>query len=161
MKVKHIMALIALSTGPLLAAPEYRQMGPDIFDPKAKAEKLVNDAVAQSGPENKRVLLLFGANWCPWCRTLHRVLTTDTVIAESLRRSFVLVPVDANTRNDRNRNAAVVERYGNPLQHGLPVFVVLDSDGTQLTTRETASLSATTELAVAIKVRAFLAEWAK
>ena len=53
MKVKHIMALIALSTGPLLAAPEYRQMGPDIFDPKAKAEKLVNDAVAQSGPESR------------------------------------------------------------------------------------------------------------
>ena len=106
-------------------------------------------------------MLIFGANWCPWCRRLHQVFTVAPAVRARLRDDFVLVYVDANTRNDKKRNVAVQERYGNPIQkHGLPVMVVLDSDGRQLTTRETSSLSAPTDEEVARRVAAFLTEWA-
>ena len=143
------------------AAPEYRSMGPDIFDPKTPAETLVSDALRQAKREDKKVLLLFGANWCPWCRRLHKALTADSAVPGRLRQSFVLVFVDANTRNDKHRNAGLIEKYGNPLQFGLPVFVVLDPDGKQLTTRETGSLAAETDAKVAANVLAFLNAWAR
>lgn len=147
--------------GAACAAAEYRAMGPDIFDPKAKAEDLIEQAVTQATREEKRVLLLFGANWCPWCRRLHAALTKDAAVQARLKEKFILVFVDANTRNDKQRNAAVIAKYGDPLQHGLPVFVVLKRDGKQIGTRETASLAADTDAKVAARVRAFLDEWAK
>eukprot|EP01012_Entosiphon_sulcatum_P036020 TRINITY_DN45824_c0_g1_i1.p1 TRINITY_DN45824_c0_g1~~TRINITY_DN45824_c0_g1_i1.p1 ORF type:complete len:163 (-),score=23.03 TRINITY_DN45824_c0_g1_i1:128-616(-) len=149
----------ALATSLFAAAPEYPSMGPDIYDPKVPAEKLIASAITQAKREDKKVLLLFGANWCPWCRRLHKALTQETAVQARLRQKFVLVFIDANTRNDKQRNAAVIAKYGNPLQYGLPVFVVLDRDGTQLTTRETASLAADTEAQVASRVLVFLNEW--
>ena len=152
---------MAVTSQPSAAAkPEYSATGADIFDPHVPAERLITDAVARAKPGNKRVLLFFGANWCPWCRRLSSALTTDRAVQAQLNARFVLVYVDANTRNDRKRNAAVLERYGNPtLRFGLPVFVVLDSEGNHLTTRETASLSADTAAKVADRVLAFLKEW--
>ena len=40
-------------------------MGTDIFDTKVSAEKLISDAVTLAKREDKKVLLFFGANWCP------------------------------------------------------------------------------------------------
>lgn len=159
---RNFLLLLLSWFAPLLRAdPEYRAMGPDIFDRHIKGEVLIDQAVTRARKENKRIALVFGANWCPWCRRLHQIFIGAPAVRARLRDDFVLVYVDANTRNDRKRNAAVQEQYGNPIQkHGLPVMVVLDSDGRQLTTRETSSLSAPTDEEVARRVAAFLEEWA-
>lgn len=155
--------LILLFVSPAFAAPpEYPSMGPDIFDAKASGEQLVAVAIAQARREDKRILLLLGANWCPWCRRLHAALTKDAAVQARLKEKFVLVFIDANTRNDKHRNAALLERYGNPTrQFGLPVFVVLDRNGKLLTARESGSLAADTGAMVAGRVLGFLDEWAK
>lgn len=159
--MRRFALLLGLATLPALlpAAAEYPRMGPDIFDPQAPAEDLIEAALARAVTEHKRVLLFFGANWCPWCRRLHRVFTTDDSVAALLDRGFVLVNVDANMRRDRKRNAAVIARYGHPLRFGLPVFVVLDSDGAQRTTRETQSFAAPTDDEVGRRVSGFLRHW--
>jgi thioredoxin-related protein len=137
-------------------------MGTDIFDAQAPAEKLVAEAVAQAKREDKKVLLFFGANWCPWCRRLHAALTQNPAVQSRLRQKFVLVHLDANTRNDQQRNAAVLKKYGDPIrQYGLPVFVVLARAGIQLTTRETASFAADTDKKMAERLLSFLDEWSK
>ena len=162
MKPLVVFAFFVVLAGPTSAAvPEYRAMGPDIFDPKAKAEILIADAVTQASREDKRVLLLFGANWCPWCRRLHAALT-DPAVQARLRANFLLVYVDANTRNDKSRNVTVLENYGNPtLKHGLPVFVILDRDGRHIGTRETSTLPDDTDQKVTARVLAFLDSWRK
>jgi len=142
------------------AEPEYKSMGPDIFDRQAKAEEQIDQALARARHGNKRVVLLFGANWCPWCRRLHQAFSEAPALRTALQKNFVLVYVDANTRTDKKRNAAVIERYGNPLRLGLPAMVVLDQDGTQLTTQETASLAAPADDEVARRVATFLSRWA-
>ena len=156
-----MLLLFSLLAVPLWAAPQYPHMGSDIFDPKEDGEKLIDHALVQARQEDKRIVVLFGANWCPWCRRLHQVLTSDPALTKRLQKKFVLVYIDANTRNDKKRNAEVIEKYGNPLRYGLPVFVVLDTDGTQLTTRESQSLAAATDGATADRIRAFLDEWTK
>ena len=140
--------------------PEYRQMGPDIFDRSIDAEKLISRAINQATREQKRIVLLFGANWCPWCRSLHSAMTRSTEIVNLLNERFVLVYVDANTRVNKKRNAATLERFGNPIQkYGLPVFVVLASNGTTVATQETQSLAAPTDDEVARRLLALLRSW--
>lgn len=155
-----LLVFAGILSAPMRAVPEYKSMGPDIFDRSAKAEEQIDQALTRARQENKRVVLLFGANWCPWCRRLHQAFSEAPALRRALQQHFILVYVDANTRHDKKRNAAVIERYGNPLRLGLPAMVVLDQDGTQLTTQETASLAAPTDEEVAKRVAAFLAGWA-
>ena len=144
----------------LHAEPEYPAMGPDIFDRQLAGEVLIERAVIQARKEDKRILVLFGANWCPWCRRLHRLVGEAPALVARLQRDYVLVYVDANFRRDKNRNAAVLKRYVDPVkQYGLPVLVVLDRNGIQLTTQETNSLAAPTDEETVRQFDAFLAKW--
>lgn len=154
-------ALLGIGALALHAAPEYPSMGPDIFDRHIKGEVLIDGAIARAQQEDQRILVLFGANWCPWCRRLHGIFAEAPAILARLRADFVLVYVDANFRNDRKRNAAILERYGDPIKkHGLPVLVVLERDGTQLTTRETNGLAAASDEETVKRIGDFLARWA-
>jgi len=82
----------------------------------------------------------------------------DPALVAQLDRDFVIVMVDVNTRNGTKRNADLNERYGNPIQHSLPVLVVLDGEGQLLTTQETGSFEAGSGHSPA-KVEAYLKQW--
>lgn len=66
---------------------------------------------------------------------------------------------DVNTCNGPKRNVGVNERYGNPIQHGLPVLVLLGETGKPWITQETGSLEEGDAHNPA-KILAFLREWA-
>ena len=153
----RILLLLALLAGPASATPEYPRMGPDIFDPRVDGEELVTAALGRARETDRRVLLLFGANWCPWCRRLHAIMSADRRIRATLAARYILVHVDANTRRDQRRNAALIARYDNPLRFGLPVFVVLDPHGKLLATQDTQSFAAPEDREVADRLHRFLA----
>lgn len=150
--------LALFSSAGLRADPEYPKMGPDIYDIHADGSADIAAALIKAGAEHKRVLLVFGANWCIWCHRLHATFETNASVTAALDKGFVLVDVDVNTRKGDKRNAAVNERYGNPIQHGIPVLVVLDSDGKQLTTKDSGELEDGEGHSPA-KILAFLASW--
>ena len=142
-----------------LFAAEYPQMGPDIYNPTSDAATDIAAALTQAQTENKHVLLKFGANWCIWCHRLHDLLHENKAVHAALTHDFILVAGDVNTRNGTKRNAATIEKYGNPTQHGLPVLVILDAHGKRLTTQETGALEEGVAHSPA-KVIAFLKQWA-
>ena len=153
-----VLALLAFVAFPLAAAPEYPSMGADIYDTKADATKQIADALKKAEVGHRRVLLMFGANWCIWCHRLHATFEHDTVIAMRLGEKFEVVLINVNTRNGPKRNVDVNERYGNPIPHGLPVLVVLDASGKQLTTQDTGELESGDQHDPK-KVLAFLERW--
>lgn len=103
----------------------------------ASAAADIERALTRARAGEQRVLLMFGANWCHWCRRLDWLLTNDATISAELNAHWQVVHVDVG----RGRaNPEVVARYGNPVRHGLPVLVVLDADGSPLHTQETGSL---------------------
>ena len=162
--ILRLLRLLVLAAGFGLfvsasAAPEYPKQGPDIYDTQADGSAQIAAAFAQAASQHKRVLLDFGANWCPWCHKLHHTFTTDPAVTAALARDYVLVMIDVNTRRGAPRNAAVDERYGHPIQHGLPVLVVLDADGTQLATQETGALENGRGGHDPAKILRFLAQW--
>jgi thiol:disulfide interchange protein len=145
--MRRLVILLALLALPLSAAPEYPKMGPDVYDTKADGKAQVAAALARASAGDKRVLVVFGANWCIWCRRLHDFFQQDAV-----------VEIDVNTRNGTARNADLDARYGHPTKQGLPVIVVLDATGKQLTTQETGALEEGAAHSAA-KVVPFLERW--
>jgi thiol-disulfide isomerase/thioredoxin len=128
---------------------------PAIYDESADGAKQIADALAVAKKDNKRVLLQFGANWCGWCHKLHKLCESDAGIAAKLKEAYVVVLVDVN----KGHNEDINKRYENPTRFGLPVLVVLDSDGKALTTQDTGKLEEDDHHSPA-KVLAFLNEWA-
>jgi hypothetical protein len=87
---------------------------------------------------------------------LSGLLKTNTEISKIVTENYVVVLIDV----DKGHNADVVKRYDNPTRFGLPVLVVLDSDGKQLTTQDTGQLERGNQHDPA-KVIAFLEKWKK
>jgi thiol:disulfide interchange protein len=158
MKIITALALLTVAVT-LRAEPEYPKMGPNIYDIKADGTAQIAAALVRAKAEHKNVLVDLGANWCVWCHRLHHTLNTNPAVAKVLNDNFVLVLVDVNHRNGKKRNDAVNGRYGNPMAQGLPVLVVLDEDGRQLTTQETGALENGKDAHDPAKVIAFLLRW--
>src|SRR5262245_36600447 len=146
-------ALITLSA---FSADSPKPSRPPIYDETADGAKQVADALIAAKQQNKRVLLQFGANWCGWCHKLHKLFQSDEVIAAKLKANYVVVLIDVNKGHNENTN----KRYGNPTRFGLPVIVVLDGEGKELTTQDTGKLEQGDHHDPQ-KVLAFLNQWAK
>jgi alpha-D-xyloside xylohydrolase len=85
----------------------------------------ITSALEQATQVNKRVILEFGATWCPDCVILDQIFEESNV-KSFLQEHFVLVNIDVN---NRYRNRDIVEEYGNPIAKGIPSIVVMDSTG--------------------------------
>ena len=131
---------------------------PTIYDTKADGAKQVADALITARREQKHVLLQFGANWCGWCHRLHNLFHANKEIAGLLNSNYIVVLIDVDKVDGKPHNADINARYGNPCQFGLPVLVVLDAEGKQLTTQDTGKLEQGDHHDPA-KVVAFLKRW--
>jgi thiol:disulfide interchange protein len=83
-------------------------------------------ALAAARADGKRVLLDFGADWCPDCHVLAHYLETPEGRA-LLDEHFHLVSIDVGYWD---RNLDVVADYGDAIWAGIPALVALGPDGT-------------------------------
>ena len=104
-----------------------------VYNPLADARSDVAYAIAQARSDHRRVLLVFGANWCAACRVLDRHLH-DPAAQALVEASFHVVDIDVGEGDDARHgsdfdNTDVLRKYGVPVDHGVPVVAVLDGDG--------------------------------
>ena len=97
----------------------------DLYPADADATKEIGEALKLAATDHKRVLLVFGANWCYDCHVLDRALR-DGAAGKILSESFVLVHVDIG---EVNKNLDLAKQYKIPLEKGVPAVAVLGSDG--------------------------------
>lgn len=129
------------------------------FDEHAVAEQDIAVALREAQTTRRRVLLVFGANWCGDSRAMYGRLTADPVVAPVVRDHYVMVLVDVGPRHGPKWDAAVVQQYGRPFAgRGIPALVVLDADGRQLTTQASNPLR-DSDHRHPRKVRRFLEAW--
>ncbi|HVX14272.1 MAG TPA: thioredoxin family protein [Pirellulales bacterium] len=126
----------------LSACPAFVDDKPEakLYDTEADGNRQIAAALKKAKAGKKRVLLQFGANWCGWCHRLSNCFKENGEVAKALREGYVVVLIDVDVVDDKQHNADVVERYGNPTKHGLPVLVVLDAEGKLLTIQDTDEL---------------------
>lgn len=93
------------------------------YDEGANALADIKAALKTATAENKHVIAIFGANWCPYCRSLAKAL--DGGAGKKLEGEFVIVKVDVG---QFDKNMDLVEAYGDPLGDGLPGATVIGAD---------------------------------
>ena len=127
----------------LVAAPTHAQTGdvsavlgetPQPYVDGADGRPDIAAAVAASRTDHRTVLVMFGGNWCVWCRRLDYALHHDPVLAPLVTAGFRLVHVDSRA------NRALDREWGHPTSHGVPVVVVLGTTGRPVFTQDTGLL---------------------
>jgi thiol:disulfide interchange protein len=125
-----------------------------IYNPAADAKADVAAALVKAKQDHKRVLVMFGGNWCIWCHRLHGVLLKDAEIASIVQRKYELIMVDVN-----NNKPLLADYDKGREQHGYPFLTILDADGRVLVNQETDVLEKDKGYDIE-KVKTFLLKWA-
>jgi hypothetical protein len=110
-------------------APHLKQpsdMKKDIYPANANAQAELKEAEDKAAREHKRVLLVFGANWCFDCHVLDLAFQRPD-LAPVLAAGYEVVHIDLGI--DEHKNADLVKQYDVPLNKGIPALAVVESNG--------------------------------
>jgi thioredoxin-related protein len=113
---------------------------PSIYDKTADARDQLAKAVERAKHDDKRVLLMFGGDWCGWCHKLHDLFRTNREVAMILSDDYVLVTIDLESPNATPLLLRCKEALSkDELQKGVgyPFLAVLDADGKVVTAQRT------------------------
>jgi len=140
--VSVIALIVFVSGGAALRAdppaPPAAAAAAPVYNEKADANVDIAHALAKAKRNHSRVLIQWGANWCGWCKLLHKLSRDDAAIKKTLQSEYEVVLVDMG-RMDKHVDLA--EKYGAALKTGgLPYLTVLDENGTVVVNQETGSL---------------------
>jgi len=111
-------------------APHLKQpsaMIKNIYPADADARAEIKEAEEKAAAGHKRLLLVFGANWCFDCHVLDLAFHGPD-FAPLLAANYEVVHVDLGP--DEHKNADLVKQYEIPLDKGIPALAVVDNDGT-------------------------------
>jgi len=97
----------------------------DLYPADADAKGEIAEALKRATTERKRVLLIFGANWCYDCHVLDQALH-DGEAGKLVSQNFLLVHVDIG---EGEKNPDLLKTYKIPLDKGVPAVAVLESNG--------------------------------
>ena len=111
-------------------APHLKQplaMNKNIYPADADAHVEIKEAEAKAAAAHKRLLLVFGANWCFDCHVLDLAFHGPD-FAPVLAANYEVVHVDLGPNEEKNPD--LVRLYEIPLNKGIPALAVVESDGT-------------------------------
>ncbi|MES2038192.1 MAG: thioredoxin family protein [Pseudomonadota bacterium] len=124
--MKKLLSLIftcslVFAINPASAAP------PQAYDETADAQAAINKALSEAKKTDKKVLVVFGANWCKDCLELDKSMhgKNEALLASK----FITVKVNVG---QFDKNKELVDFYGNPTKKGIPAAVLLRPDNSVL-----------------------------
>ena len=97
----------------------------NIYQAKADARAEIKEALEKATREHKRVLVIFGADWCYDCHVLDLAFQRPDV-APVMGSSYIVVHVDVG---QGEKNQDLMKQYNVPMERGIPALAVLGSDG--------------------------------
>ncbi|HEY5177517.1 MAG TPA: thioredoxin family protein [Terriglobales bacterium] len=96
-----------------------------IYAPGVDAHAEIKHALELAAKGHKRVLVVFGANWCYDCHVLDLAFYRSDV-AGLLQQNFEVVHVDVG---EGDKNQDLMAEYQVPMKRGIPAIAVLDGNG--------------------------------
>lgn len=109
---------------PRLAQPA--DMKKDLYPESVDAHEEIKEAEEKAAKAHKRLLLVFGANWCFDCHVLDLAFHRKE-LAPIVDANYEVVHVDIGP--DGKKNADVAKQFDISLSKGVPVMAVADPDG--------------------------------
>jgi len=128
---------------------------PSIYDKNADAKVQLAAASARAERSNKRVLLMFGGDWCGWCHKLHDLFAKDNEIRRLLSYEYELVMIDTKAPHAPE---LLEECSKGQTGVGFPFLAVMDAGAKLLVGQKTDPLEQGDHHDPK-KVKEFLARW--
>jgi len=97
----------------------------NIYRADVDAHAEIKEAEEKAGKANKRLLIVFGANWCYDCHVLDMAFQRPD-LAPVLAASYEVVHVDIG---EGNKNQDLMKDYQVPMKKGIPALAVLETTG--------------------------------
>jgi thioredoxin 1 len=126
-----------------------------LYSDPSEAQAELNAAKAVAARERKRVLVVFGANWCYDCHVLDTTFRSPE-FAPLVNANYVVVHVSVGEDGKDNQDLAA--RLGVALDKGIPSLAVLQPDGKVVMAQKGGEFESTVKIGPE-DVRAFLEQW--
>ena len=146
--------IVVSSRTPLTKLRKPDSLTANIYPEDADAKKEIREAVERAGKNHKRVILVFGGNWCYDCHMLDLAFR-HSELTPILDANYEVVHVDVG---EFKKNLDIAAQYKVPLNKGVPALAVLDSDGKLLFSQTQGEWENALNLSPE-KIVAFLNEW--
>ncbi len=139
---------------PVIRLPQPTVPNTSLYPAPAEAQRELGAALAAAKADHKRVLVIFGANWCYDCHVLDTTLRSRGV-APLVAASYHVVHINVG---DDDTNTALAERLEVPLKKGIPGLAVLDGDGHVVTSLKNGEFESAAKIGMS-DVTGFLERW--
>jgi len=146
--------LLALACGLGLALGTARPATPDIYPDPAQAKADLAAALRTAARSHKRVIVDFGGNWCGDCKVLD-IYMHNADNLPILESNFVLVHINIGRMDE---NVDIAQKYGIPLEKGVPALAVLSDNGKLLYSQKGGEFEAMRRMEPSAVTR-FLVQW--
>ena len=116
----------------------------------------IEAARAQAAREGKRVVIVFGAEWCPDCYAFESSLK-HRLVAPIVQPAYVIIKVSVG---NRNRNIDLMEGYGMAVENGIPAVAILEPDGSLVVSQRHGEFRNASALLSVAEIVSFFHRWA-
>ena len=143
-----------LAPMPTFRLPQPNVPNTHLYPEPGEAKKELADALAISKVDHRRILAIFGANWCYDCHVLDAALRSKD-LSSLVVNNYHVVHINIG---DGDSNADLAERFQVPLNKGVPSLAVLDSDGHLVTSQKNGEFESAAKIGMD-DVKNFLNRW--
>lgn len=145
------------SRDPSFQLPQPSKPDVNLYPPPKDARAEIAAALHAAAKDRKRVILVFGGNWCYDCHVLNAAFLSPQ-IAPLVNANYHVVHVNIGDGHD---NLDLADRYGVPLRQSVrvPSLAVLDSNGKVIYSQKNGEFDDSSRLSPADIIQ-FLKKWA-
>ena len=122
--------------------PEPAKPNIQLYPDPEEAPAEIAAALAAAAKDHKRVLLVFGGNWCYDCHVLDAAFHSKQ-IAPLVNENYHVVHVSVGSYD---KNLDLTKKYEIPLEKGVPSLAVLDPDGKLVVSQKKGEFESTTRI---------------
>lgn len=145
----------AFTVEPTFTLPQPSAPKVTLYSDPHKAQAELDAALAEAKKERKRVIVVFGANWCYDCHVLDTTFHSRE-FAPLVDAHYVVVHVNLGEEGKENNDLAA--RFRVVLDQGIASLGVLDPEGAIFYGQKKGEFEATDKIGPE-DVRAFLEKW--
>ena len=139
---------------PGMRLPEPKIPNTHLYPEADQAHKDLDAALAAAKLDNKRVLVIFGANWCYDCHVLDTAMHSEQLGA-LVADNYHVVHVNIE---DGKGNSDLADRFQVPLNKGIPSLAVIDGSGKLITSQKQGEFESAAKIGIE-DISAFLNHW--
>jgi hypothetical protein len=134
--------------------PEPAKPNIQLYPPPEEAPTEISSALAAAGKDHKRVLLVFGGNWCYDCHVLDTTFRSKE-FAPIVNANYHVIHINVG---NYDANLDLADKYQIPLKKGVPSLAILDPDGKLVVSQKQGEFESTVRIGPE-DVLDFLKKW--